>query len=407
MKRVFKYLLLLLVVMALGAGGLLWYRHRHAADPLAGVITAEAERGDIELAVLATGALRPAKMVAVGAQVSGRITALNVKLGQTVKAGDLIAQIDSLPQQNALKTANAALANVQAQLQEKQASLVYAKQALRRAQSAFDTHATSQDALQSAQTTVLTTEAQIAALNAEIVEAQIGVQIANINLQYTRVTAPIDGTVLLIIAQQGQTLNAAQSTPTIVVLGQIDNMTVRAEISEADVTKVKPGQDVYFTVLGDPVKQFHGKLESVDPAPDTLRSDSEIATTNNNISSNSSDSTATAVYYYGRFDVPNPDRFLKTYMTAEVHIVLGEAKNAVIVPSTAIRTNPKNGNTFVEVIGNDGSVERRKVEVGLDDKVRAEIKSGLDAGERVVSSRSSGNFVGTNFMRRRPGPMGL
>lgn len=406
MKRFFKYLVLLLIVLALGGGGFLWYRHRHAADPLAGVITAEAERGDIELAVLATGALRPAKMVAVGAQVSGRITALNVKLGQTVKAGDLIAQIDSLPQQNALKTANAALANVQAQLQEKQASLVYAKEALKRAQTAFDTHATSQDAVQSAQTTVLTTEAQISALNAEIVEAQIGVQTANINLQYTKVTAPMDGTVLLIQAQQGQTLNAVQSTPTIVVLGRIDQMTVRAEISEADVTKVKPGQPVYFTVLGDPSKQFEGKLESVDPAPDDLRSDTEIATTTTAASS-SSDSTSAAVYYYGRFDVPNPDNFLKTYMTAEVHIVLGQAKNAVIIPSTAIRTSPKSGKTFVEVIGNDGKVERRAVEVGLDDKVRAEIKSGLDAGERVVSSRSSGNFVGTNFMRRRPGPMGL
>jgi macrolide-specific efflux system membrane fusion protein len=406
MKRLVNYLILLLVVLALGGGGFWWYRHHYSVNPLAGVITAEAERGDIELAVLATGALRPAKMVAVGAQVSGRIVSLNVKLGQTIKAGDLIAQIDSLPQQNALKTANAALANVQAQLQEKQAGLVYAKEALKRAKAAFDTHATSQDAFQSAQTAVLTTEAQITALEAQIVEAEIAVQTATINLQYTKVTAPIDGTVLLIQAQQGQTLNAAQSTPTIVVLGQIDKMTVRAEISEADVTKVKPGQPVYFTVLGDPAKQFRGKLESVDPAPDTLRSDSEIATTAAAASS-SSDSTSAAVYYYSRFDVPNPDGFLKTYMTAEVHIVLGEAKNVVVVPSTAIRINPKNGRTFVEIVGSDGKVERRPVEVGLDDKVRTEIKSGLEPGERVVSSRSSGKFVGTDFMRRRRPPMGL
>jgi macrolide-specific efflux system membrane fusion protein len=403
MKRLFKYLIFLVVIACLGGGSYWWYHKTHPADPLADVITTKATRGNIELAVLATGSLRPSRLVAVGAQVSGRVTGLDVHVGQTVKAGDLIAQIDSLPQQNALKTAEAALANTKAQLEEKQATLFYSQEALKRAQIGLQTHATSQDAYETAQTTVKTTSAQIAALNAQIVEAEVAVQTAGINLGYTRVTAPIDGTVLLILTQQGQTVNASQSAPTIVVLGQIDTMTVRAEISEADVTRVKPGQNVYFTVLGDPAKRFAGKLEAVDPAPDTLRSDSDIATSSSS-SSSSSDTSSTAIYYYGRFNVPNADGFLKTYMTAEVHIILGEAENAVTIPSSAVTTHRQKA--FVEVVGADEAISTREVTVGLNDKVSVEIRAGLDEGERVVSSRKSGAFVKTFKMRGPPG-MGM
>ena len=404
MKRRLKLLLLLLIVIGLGGGAYWWHKHENAADPLADVITAEATTGDLEVAVLATGSLRPAKLVAVGAQVSGRVTSLKVGLGQKIKAGDLIAQIDSLPQQNALKTAQASLNAVRAQLEEKQATLVYSEDALKRQAATLAQHASSRDAYDSANTTVKTTQAQIAALQAQIVEAEVAVQTAEINLGYTKVTAPIDGTVLLIVTQEGQTVNASQSAPTIVVLGQIDRMTVRAEISEADATKVKPGQKVYFTVLGDPDRRFNGTLQTIDPAPDALRSDTEISTSVSS-SSSSSSSTSTAIYYYGRFDVPNADGFLKTYMTAEVHIVLGEAKSAVIIPSSALLPAEADGKARIAVVDAAGKISTREVEVGLNDKVNVEIRSGLKVGERVVTSRKSGNFV--KSMRMPRGPMGL
>ena len=402
MKRLFRLFLILVVLAALGGGAYWWYAVRNAADPLADVITSEAVKGDIELAVLATGSLRPVRLVAVGAQVSGRVTALNVGVGKKVKQGDLIGEIDNLTQQNALKTANALLTSVSAQLEEKQASLAYAKRALEREARTFAARASSRDTYETAETTVRTTKAQIAALNAHLVESEIAVQTAELNLSYTRITAPIDGTVLLVVAQQGQTVNALQSAPTIVVLGQIDRMTVRAEISEADVTKVKPGQQVYFTVLGDTSKRWEATLAAVDPAPDDLRSDSEIATTSS--SSASSSSTSTAIYYYGRFDVPNPDGLLKTYMTAEVHIVLGSAKDAVLVPSSALRVDGTTGATSVDVVDAEGAITERKVEAGLDDKVNVEIRSGLKVGEKIVTSRRSANFAKSFTMRP---PMGL
>jgi macrolide-specific efflux system membrane fusion protein len=398
-------LITLLLLLAAAGGVYWWYMNENRTDPLADVITAKATKGDIEVAVLASGTLRPATMVAVGAQVSGRVTSLNVKLDQKVRRGDPIAQIDSHPQENALRTARASLAAVRAQLEEKQATLDYAEQALRRQAETLARHASSPIAYDEAKTAVRTARAQIAALEAQIVQAQAAVDTAEINLGYTRITAPIDGTVLLIVTQEGQTVNATQSAPTIVVLGQIDRMTVRAEISEADVTKVKPGQPAYFSVLGEPRRRWDATLESVDPAPDLLRSDSEFTTSNSVLSSSTSSSSSSAVYYYGRFDVPNADDFLKTYMTAEVHIVLDRASNAVLVPSSALLGPGADGRERVQVVGSDGAITTRSVEAGLDDKVNVEIRSGLEAGETVVASRKSGTFVKSMPLSRRP--MGL
>ena len=398
-------LIALLLLLATAGGAYWWYINESRSDPLADVITAEAKRGDIEIAVLASGTLRPATMVAVGAQVSGRVTSLNVRLDQKVSKGDPIAQIDSHPQENALRTTQASLTAVRAQLEEKQATLAYAEQTRRRQAETLARHASSRIAYDEAELTVKTTRAQIAALEAQIVQAQAAVDTAEINLGYTRITAPIDGTVLLIVTQEGQTVNATQSAPTIVVLGQIDRMTIRAEISEADVTRVKPGQAVYFSVLGEPRRRWDATLESVDPAPDLLRSDSELTTSNSALSSSTSSSSSSAVYYYGRFDVPNADDFLKTYMTAEVHVVLGRTKNAVLIPSSALLGPGADGRERVQVVGSDGTITMRSVETGLDDKVNVEIRNGLDAGETVVASRKSGTFVKSMQLPRRP--MGL
>ena len=388
------------------AGGAWWARVHWATDPLAGILTSEVVTGDIERAVLASGTLRPVRLVAVGAQVSGRVIAMKVAVGQTLKKGDLVAEIDDVNQQNALKTAVASLDAVRAGLQEKQATLVYAQAALAREETTLAEKASSRDAFEVARTTVATTRAQIAALAAQIVEAEVAVDSAKVNLGYTRIVAPQDGMVLLVVTQEGQTVNALQSAPTIVVLGQVDRMTVRAEVSEADVTGVKSGQPVWFTILGDLDARWDAVLESLDPAPDSIRSDTSIASTSSTASSSSSSSTSAAVYYYGRFDVPNPEGRLKTYMTAQVHIVLGAAKGVLTVPTSAVSAAGAGGERSVEVVDADGAITKRVVGVGLDDKVRTEIRSGLKAGERVISSRKSSDFAKT-APRRPPGGGGL
>lgn len=397
---------IVVLVAAAGAGAWGWWDYANR-DPLAGILTVQVEKADVEVDVMATGTLRPVKLVAVGAQVSGRLTSMKVAVGQTLKKGDLVAEIDDVSQQNALKTANAALDSLHAQLQEKQATLTYATAALAREDITLSQKATSRDAYETAQTTVKTTQFQIDALKAQIVGAEVAVDTANVNLAYTRIIAPMDGMVLLVVTQEGQTVNAAQTTPTIVIMGQVDRMTVRAEISEADVAKTKPGQPVYFTVLGDLVNRWDSKLVSIDPAPDGLRSDTSIvATTSSSSSSSSSSSTSVAVYYYGNFDVPNPDSKLLTYMTAQVRIVLGSAKGVLTVPSSAVSAPNAKGERGVEVVDDQNAIARRVVVTGLDDKVHTEIVSGLKEGERVVSNRKSA-VAAPSMSARRPPSGGL
>lgn len=398
---------LLVAAVAAVATGVVWWGFGREENPLAGLLVAEAKIGDVIETVEATGTLRPIRLVAVGAQVSGRITAMKVKVGDAVAAGDLVATIDDLTQQNTLKSAEAALVDLKAQKRGKEASLVYAEAAFAREEATFARAASSKDALESARATVATTRAAIDSLAAQITEAEVKVDTARVDLGYTRITAPSGGTVLLVVAQEGQTVNATQSTPTIVVIGRIDRMTVRTEISEADVPRVAVGQKTSFTILGAPDRLVEATLERIDPAPDTIRSDSAVtgtSSTTSTSSSSSSSASSTAVYYYGWFDVPNPDGLLATYMTAQVKIVTGAARGVVTIPKAALSPAGPKGERSVDVVGADGRIATRAVVVGRDDKTTVEIRSGLSAGERVVAGRRA---TETKSSSMPPPPGGL
>ena len=390
-------------LLAAAAGGA--YYARAALQPAAGptVMTSAVRKGTIEETVLATGILKPSKLVAVGAQASGRIIALKVKLGQKLKAGDLVAEIDATTQTNSLRTAEASLANVEAQRVEKEASLQLARTSLDRQKTLIAQNATSKAELDTAQSQVKTIEAQIRALDAQIVAAKVAVETARANLGYTRITAPIDGTVLAIVNQEGQTVNAAQSAPTIIIMGQLDVMNVQAEISEADVVKVKPETEVYFNVLGAPDTKYQAQLDFIEPAPESITSDKAVSGSS---SAASSSSSTAAIYYNGIFNVPNPDGVLRTYMTAEVTIVLGKAVDVPVIAATALGARNPDGSYTVQVMGRDGSIETRQVETGLNDKINVEIRSGLKEGERVVTGTLDAGTVTRSTTRRGP-PMGL
>jgi len=399
-----------LAVIAVLAGGAWYYWGKKSVSPTANLITAPVTTGDIEETVLATGTLKPVKLVAVGAQVSGRITAVKVALGDKVKAGDLIAEIDSVTQQNALRTAEASLANVKAQRGEKQATLILNQATLARQKNMVAQKAVSQADYETALADVNVTRAQIEALEAQIIEAQVSVETAKANLGYTKITAPIDGTVLSLVSQQGQTVNAVQSAPTIAILGQLDSMIVRTEISEADIVKVAPGQPVYFTVLGDPERRYEATLTSVEPAPESIRSDSSFASSSSasaSSSSSSSSSSSAAIYYNGIFNIPNAEGRLRTYMTAQVHIVLGQAKGVKMVPSAALGARDEAGKFAVRVVSVQGQIADRKVDVGLNNKIMAEVKSGLEAGERVVLGLGTGASAPASPGGGRRSPMGF
>lgn len=394
------WLALIVVVAAAPLGLLAWAKL--APAPASNLLTAPVLRGDIEEAVLAIGTLKPTKLVAVGAQASGRLNALKVALGQMVKAGDLIAEIDSLEQQNSLRTAQAALANVRAQREEKEATLDLALLALARERKTLDQNASSRADYESAEATVKTTQAQIDQLDAQITQAEIEIETARINLGYTRITAPIDGTVLAIATQEGQTVNATQSVPTIVVLGSLDEMTIRAEISEADVVRVKPGQEVYFTILGDSSHRYTAALQSIEPAPESVKNDSSFSSSENE-STTSSSSSSEAIYYNGILIVPNADGYLRTYMTAEVHIVLASAKNALTIPVAALGRSEADGNYIVKVLESSGVVAGRTIRTGINNKITVQVLDGLQEGERVVTGTKPTESPASFLSRPRTG----
>ncbi|SIR21990.1 membrane fusion protein, macrolide-specific efflux system [Paracoccus thiocyanatus] len=397
-----KAALLVLIALALAAlwAGLAGTTQGQSSAPAH--VSAPVTRGDVEMAVMAEGRLKPQNLVAVGAQVSGRITELAVSLGQRVEQGDLIAQIDSVQQTNELRTAQAALANLRAQMAERQAVLVLAEKTLERSESLIRSSAAARSTIDSAQQDVAVARAQIAALEAQIAQAEVAIEIAQTDLDYTRVTAPIAGTVLAIVSQAGQTVNAVQSSPTIVVLGQLDRMNVHAEISEADIGKVEPGQQVRFTLLDDSGRSYRGVLASIAPAPQSIVNDSALQ------GGSTTDSASSAIYYTGIIPVENPDGRLRSYMTAQVSIILGAAQDVLTIPSSALGPRNPDGSHQVRVVAAGGAIQTRDVVIGLNDKVVAEVVSGLDEGERVVTGEAGAapSPAGGRSPRRMMGPLG-
>lgn len=370
MKRWFKWILLLLVIGGAGASWLVFSAPAKDEVPR----TMPVARGDVEETVLASGVIEASSLVSVGAEVSGRIKSLNVALGDDVRAGDVIAEIDSLNQENAVKVAQASLANVEAQQTMKQASLDQAKVTLARAEKLNPQKLISDADYQSAELAVQTAEGELKSTAAQIQEAQLSVESAKLDLDRTKIVAPSDGTIVAVAVEVGQSVNANNSSPTIVKIANLDKMVVKAEISEADVPRVQPGQKIYFTILGDPDTRIDATLRAIEPAPDSISEDS------------TSSSSSTAIYYNGLFDVDNPDHKLRISMTAQVTIVLRSVSNVLTVPASVLGPRSRDGSYVLMVWDHAKAVqEPRKVTVGLDNKVTAEVLSGLDEGDLVVT----------------------
>ncbi|MCP0911649.1 MULTISPECIES: MacA family efflux pump subunit [Acinetobacter] len=319
-----KLIMAAVIAIVLIAAG--WYFLKPKEQPPQ-YITAEVTQGDIESSVLATGILEATKMVSVGAQVSGQVRQMYVELGDQVKQGQLIARIDSVRQENDLKTAEASIKNQMAQLAVRQANLAKVEAEYNRQKAMYAQDATSRSELESAFASYKTAQADITAINAQIEQSRLTLATAKEDLGYTQIVAPMDGTIVAIVTEEGQTVNANQSAPTIVKLAKLDTMTIKAEISEADVMKVEEGQTVYFTTLGNNEKKIYAKLRQVEPAPNSINTDSNT----------SGSSSSSAVYYNALFDVPNEDGKLRIDMTAQVYIVLDEAKNVLTIPAAAIQ----------------------------------------------------------------------
>ena len=375
------FFLLFIVIVALAAG---YFYYGNKNDKTITYLTETVQRGNLQKTVIATGTIRAYNRVEVGAQVSGKIEKIYVTLGQKVKTGDLIAQIDSSTQQNTLDTATAKLASYQAQLKAKKVAYSVAKSSYDRLAKLYAKKSVSLDEFESAKDTLATAEAAIEEIDASIKQAEIEVNDAKTNLGYTKIVAPIDATIISIPVSEGQTVNANQTTPTIVQVADLSKVLIKPEISEGDITKVTAGMEVKFSTLSDPDKIYRATIDSVDPAMTTL--------TDNEYTESVSDTNA--VYYYANVVVENPDNNLRIGMTTQNTITIADIKNTLLIPTMTLKK--QNNKVFVNVLTTANQVEQREVQIGLNDDMNTQILSGLNEGEKVVSSQvAAGETVGT------------
>ena len=385
MKKRFFILLGLLV-----AAGAVYYFFSSNNKQETTYLTESVTRGNVEKTVIASGSVESVNEVDVGAQASGKITKLYVKLGQEIKKGEMIADIDSTTQINTLNTKKAALVSYQAQLKAKKTVYDVALSSYNRLSKLYTQKATSLDSLNTAKSTLDNAKAEMEAIEANIKQAEIEVNTAETNVGYTKITAPMDGTVISVPVSEGQTVNAIQTTPTIVTIADLSKMKIKPEISEGDITKVKAGQEVSFTILSDSQTVYHSVIDSVDPA-NTTTSDSSSTSSS---TSSSSSSTTSAIYYYANVLIDNPDRTLRIGMTTENNIKIANAKDVLLVSNMAIQK--RDGKSFVNVLNDKNQSEQREVETGVQNDFQTEIKSGLNEGEKVIVSQvANGEKVGS------------
>ncbi|BCL67725.1 MacA family efflux pump subunit [Haemophilus haemolyticus] len=386
MKKRFFILLGLLV-----AAGAAYYFFSSNNKQETTYLTESVTRGNVEKTVVASGSVESVNEVDVGAQASGKITKLYVKLGQEIKKGEMIADIDSTTQINTLNTKKAALVSYQAQLKAKKTAYDVALSSYNRLSKLYTQKATSLDSVNTAKSTLDNAKAEMEAIEANIKQAEIEVNTAETNVSYTKITAPMDGTVISVPVSEGQTVNANQTTPTIVTIADLSKMKIKPEISEGDITKVKAGQEVSFKILSDSQTLYHSVIDSVDPANTTT---SDNSSTSSSTSSSSSNSTTSAIYYYANVLIDNPDRTLRIGMTTENNIKIANAKDVLLVSSMAIQK--RDGKSFVNVLNDKNQPEQREVETGVQNDFKTEIKSGLNEGEKVIVSQvANGEKVGS------------
>ena len=382
---------ILIILLILGVGGYFIYDNFFKVkDEKVEFITKKAKKGSFSKKVDATGEIFATELIDVGAQVSGQIKKLYVKLGDQVKKGDMIASIDSSTQQNSIDNKEAQLAIYKAQLESAKVALNIAKTQFERENALFAKNATSKQEFESAKNTFSANSAKIKELEAQIKQTNIELSTAKINLGYTKITAPRDGTVVSVQVEEGQTVNANQTTPTIVNIADLSHVKMKMQIAQGDITKIKVGTPVEYSILSEPTKKFQTTVSSIDPGLTTLSDGSYGSSSSSKSSYSSSSSSSSAVYYYAQSIVDNKDGILRIGMTTQNELLIANVEDAIIVPSIGIKKD-ENG-TFVYVL-KDGKPVKTAVKTGIKDNLDTQIISGINEGDEIITSQGSSSEI--------------
>ncbi len=358
----------LLIILVLVTALIFWWSRSDKNEADVSYEYLPIKRGNIEEAVTAQGKIEPKEFVDVGAQISGQLTKLHVEIGDNVKKGQLIAEIDPKIYLAKVEADEARLKTLRAQLAEQQAQMAFTHSVYIRNQKLVKENAVSKETYEASLKEYKAAEARANSYKAQIEEATSTLEGDKANLGYTKIYAPMDGTVVSQTSKEGQTLNANQTAPVIVQVANLDVMTVRAQVAEADVPRLAPGMPVYFNTLGSE-RKWESTVRQLLPSPDSTVTD--------------------VVLYNALVDVENKDRSLMTGMSTQMFFVLGKVDNAPLVPVRALGKKVSaavegKGEIYEIRVKNGKGFETKQVEVGLMDRNVAEVKSGLNEGDQVA-----------------------
>jgi HlyD family secretion protein len=365
--------LAVLVLIALGA---VYVRNRAGHVPVH-YSTVAASVGTVAPAVLSSGTVNPVTTIQVGSYVSGVIRTISCDFNTRVKAGQLCARIDARPYESMVEQAAAVLGTAQAQLDKDRAGLANAQRIESRNRTLAQRGFVSSETVDAAASTVAQARAQVALDQADIVQRQAQLRAARINLGYTDIVSPVDGTVVSRNVTQGQTVAASFQTPTLFLIAtDLTRMQVDANVSESDIGQVAVGNAATFTVSAFPERVFAGTVRQVRQAPQSVQN---------------------VVTYDVVVDVANADLALKPGMTASIRIVSRQVGPVLRVPDQALRYRPALAGDADRTRGpqvwvlDAGRPRRVAVATGLDDGTYAEIKGGgLRSGEAVIVAENGG-----------------
>ena len=351
--------------------------------------TVPVTRGNIESSVTALGTLQPRQYVDVGAQASGQIRKIHVDVGAEVTQGQPLVEIDPSTQTAKLDASRFAIENLKAQLQEQRALHDLAQQKYQRQQRLAQGGATREEDIQSARAEVRTTQARIDMFQAQIRQARASLRSDEAELGYTRIFAPMSGTVVAIDAREGQTLNAQQQTPLILRIANLSPMTVWAEVSEADIGHVKPGMQAYFTTLSGGNRRWASTVRQILPVPPKPLN--EASQGGGSPASSGKSGSARVVLYTVLLDVDNSDQALMAEMTTQVFFVADQAKDVLLAPIVALQGSTEGNRQSANVVTKNGKIEHRDIRTGISDRLRVQVPEGLNEGDHLLIGPATGN----------------
>ena len=344
--------------------------------------TVQVSRADIESSVTALGTLQPRRYVDVGAQASGQIHKIHVEVGDVVKEGQLLVEIDPSTQQAKLDAGRFSIENLKAQLQEQRAQHELARQKYQRQQNLAAGGATREEDVQTAHAEWRATQARIDMFQAQIRQAEASLRSDQAELGYTRIYAPMAGTVVALDARVGQTLNAQQQTPLILRIAKLSPMTVWAEVSEADIGHVKPGMHAWFTTLSGGTRRWTSTVRQILPVPPKPLD--QTSQGGGSPASTSKSGSARVVLYTVLLDVDNADNALMAEMTTQVFFVANQAQNVLTAPLAALQAGAQPDQQSAQVVASNGRIEQRNVRTGISDRLRVQILEGLQEGDHLL-----------------------